>query len=65
MQAARQEDGASIASNGVVNDFYTFYLIPGYGHGKGYYRAAVDWLTAWRTGLSWAPLRATPWSRPM
>jgi hypothetical protein len=42
---ARQEDGAAI-SNGIVNGFYTFYLIPGYGHGKGYYKAAVDWLTA-------------------
>lgn len=38
-------------SGGVVGDFYSFYLIPGYGHGKGYYKASVDWLTAlenWR-----------------
>jgi hypothetical protein len=54
---ARQEDGASIASNGVVNDFYTFYLIPGYGHGKGYYRAAVDWLTALE---KWVELGTAP-----
>lgn len=37
--------GVSIA-DGTVNDFYSFYLIPGYGHGKGYYKAEVDWLTA-------------------
>lgn len=33
-------------SGGVVEDFYSFYLIPGYGHGKGYYKASVDWLSA-------------------
>jgi len=38
-------------SGGIVNDFYSFYLIPGMGHGHGYYQAAVDWLKAlenWR-----------------
>ncbi len=33
-------------NDGVVDSFYSFYLIPGYGHHKGYYNAAVDWLAA-------------------
>jgi len=45
-----QRSNAAV-SGGVVDDFYSFYVIPGMGHGHGYYAAAVDWLTAlenWR-----------------
>lgn len=38
-------------SDGVADGFYSYYLIPGMGHGHGYYAAAVDWVTAlenWR-----------------
>jgi len=45
-----QRSGVTI-TNGVVDNFYTFYLIPGYGHGHGYFKASVDWLSAlenWR-----------------
>ncbi|KAJ3196913.1 hypothetical protein HK101_007278 [Irineochytrium annulatum] len=34
------------ATTGLVDDFYSFYLIPGYGHGQGYYDADVDWMGA-------------------
>ncbi|WP_165857443.1 tannase/feruloyl esterase family alpha/beta hydrolase [Marinobacter sp. JSM 1782161] len=45
--AVSQNDESSITiDEGVVNDFYSFYLIPGFGHGHGYYTASVDWLTA-------------------
>lgn len=42
---ASQNESVGV-SGGVVDDFYSFYLIPGYGHGKGYYKASVDWLSA-------------------
>ena len=38
-------------SGGIVDDFYTFYYIPGMGHGHGYFTAVTDWLSAlenWR-----------------
>lgn len=49
-QGVPQRDNVTI-SGGIVDDFYTFYVIPGMGHGHGYYAAQVDWLTAleqWR-----------------
>ena len=42
---ASQNSNVAI-SGGIVEDFYSFYLIPGMGHGKGFFRPAVDWLTA-------------------
>lgn len=40
------QNAAAQISNGVVNGFYSFYLIPGYGHGHGYFQASADWLSA-------------------
>ncbi|QRK13242.1 tannase/feruloyl esterase family alpha/beta hydrolase [Archangium violaceum] len=40
------QNGNVRISNGVVDDFYSFYLLPGFGHGHGYFQASVDWLTA-------------------
>jgi len=40
---------SSSPSNGAWDNFYSFYLIPGMGHGHGYFAPAVDWLTALET----------------
>nr|WP_320131299.1 tannase/feruloyl esterase family alpha/beta hydrolase [uncultured Holophaga sp.] len=51
VNASVAQNSDAAVSGGIVDDFYSFYLIPGLGHGHGYFQASVDWLTAlenWR-----------------